>query len=223
MNSFEHSELFNENRGSNHATWGGQSPRVGMVMKEHSDWDLVALSRDGDMNAFTELIGRYERQVIHFCQRMIHSREDAEDIAQESFVRVYRYLDRLHPSAKFSTLLFGIARNLTLNFIRDTGRRGRGITFSLTDEENQERALEDVSYQPDSIARIKEIDEMIRQGMEMLSPKHREVLILREINGLDYSAIAEIVKCRKGTVKSRIARAREQLKSIMERLGGENL
>jgi len=192
-------------------------------MKEYSDWDLVALSRDGDMNAFTELIKRYERQLVHFCQRMIHSREDAEDIAQESFVRVFRYLDRLHPSAKFSTLLFGISRNLTLNFIRDTGRRGRGITYSLTDDENQERALEDGSYRPDSVARVNEIDEMIRQGMDMLSPKHREVLILREINGLDYSAIAEIVKCRKGTVKSRIARAREQLKQILERLGAEEL
>ena len=95
-------------------------------MSETADWDLIEKARSGDMAAFAELVRRYERPVVHFCQRMIGSREDAEDLAQDSFVRVYRYLDRLTPTAKFSTLLFGIARNLTLNFIRDSGRRGRG-------------------------------------------------------------------------------------------------
>ncbi len=192
-------------------------------MSEYSDWDLVARARDGDMNAFTELVQRYERPITNFCQRMVRSREDAEDITQESFVRVHRYLQRLRPEAKFSTLLFGIARNLALNFIRDSGRRGRGVTFSLTDQDMQEKTLEDESLRPDRSARLREIDSMIEAGMALLSPKHREVLILRELNGLDYSTIADIVKCRKGTVKSRIARAREQLRVHMERLGGEQL
>lgn len=189
-------------------------------MSNHSDWELVARASDGDMDSFTELVRRYERPIVHFCQRMVLSREDAEDIAQESFVRVYRYLPRLTPSAKFSTLLFGIARNLALNFIRDAGRRGRGKTFSLGE---QEGTIEDTGYRPDRLARLSEINSLIEQGMAMLSPKHREVLILRELKGLDYGSIAEIVKCRKGTVKSRIARAREQLRLHMERLGGENL
>lgn len=189
-------------------------------MSNHSDWELVARASDGDMDSFTELVRRYERPIVHFCQRMVLSREDAEDIAQESFVRVYRYLPRLTPSAKFSTLLFGIARNLALNFIRDAGRRGRGKTFSLGE---QEGTIEDTGYRPDRLARLSEISSLIEQGMAMLSPKHREVLILRELKGYDYGSIAEIVKCRKGTVKSRIARAREQLRLHMERLGGENL
>lgn len=192
-------------------------------MSEHSDWDLVALASEGDMTAFSELVHRYERPVVHFCQRMIMSREDAEDIAQESFVRVYRYLSRLEPSAKFSTVLFGIARNLTLNFIRDSGRRGRGKTFSLTDENFQDRALEDNSLRPDRSARIHEIGQVLEEAMAMLSPKHREVLVLREIQGLDYTTIAEVVGCRKGTVKSRIARAREQLRQHLRRLDAEAL
>lgn len=192
-------------------------------MSDHSDWDLIARARDGDMQSFAELVGRYQRPIVHFCQRMIRSREDSEDIAQETFVRVFRYLDRLTPDAKFSTLLFGIARNLALNFIRDSGRRGRGITFSLTEEDNQEKSLEDERLRPDRTARLHEIDRMIEDGMALLSPKHREVLILRELNGLDYNSIAEVVKCRKGTVKSRIARAREQLRIHMEMLGGEQL
>ena len=192
-------------------------------MSEHSDWDLVAMANDGDMNAFAELTRRYERPIVHFCQRMVKSREDAEDIAQESFVRVFRYLDRLTPSAKFSTLLFGIARNLTLNFIRDAGRRGRGVTYSLSDDDVHERILEDSSLRPDRIARLSEIESVIDEGLAMLSPKHREVLVLRELNGMDYNSIAKIVKCRKGTVKSRIARAREQLRQNLENLGAELL
>lgn len=188
-----------------------------------SDWDLVERARCGEMDAYAELVRRYERPVVHFCQRMVGSREDAEDLAQESFVRVYRYVDRLTPSAKFSTLLFGIARNLTLNFIRDSARRGRGSTFSLTDDDNVERSLEDGSLRPDRIARLHEIDDMIEQGLSMLTPKHREVLILRELNGLDYGTIAKIVRCRKGTVKSRIARARDQLRRHMEDMGGQEL
>jgi RNA polymerase sigma-70 factor, ECF subfamily len=192
-------------------------------MSENSDWELVAMANDGDMNAFTELTQRYQRPIVHFCQRMVKSREDAEDIAQESFVRVFRYLDRLTPSAKFSTLLFGISRNLTLNFIRDAGRRGRGVTYSINEDETQERILVDESLRPDKTARLNEIESMIDEGLAMLSPKHREVLVLRELNGLDYNTIAEIVKCRKGTVKSRIARAREQLRKNMESLGAEHL
>ncbi len=192
-------------------------------MSDHPDWDLVALAREGDMEAFAELVQRYERPVVHFCQRMIGSREDAEDVAQESFVRVYRYLERLQPSAKFSTLLFGIARNLALNFIRDSGRRGRGKTYSLTTDESLEQPVEDERMRPDRKARLREIESLIEEGMAMLSPEHREVLLLREFQGLDYSSIADIVKCRKGTVKSRIARAREQLRLNLEKLGGEAL
>lgn len=192
-------------------------------MSDDSDWDLVARAQDGDMTAFAELVERYERPITNFCQRMVRSREDAEDLAQESFVRVHRYLDRLRPAAKFSTFLFGIARNLALNFIRDSGRRGRGVTFSLTDQNMEGKPLEDGSLRPDRSARLREIDEMIEEGMALLSPRHREVLVLRELNGLDYNSIAEIVKCRKGTVKSRIARAREQLRLHMERLGGDEL
>lgn len=192
-------------------------------MSDYSDWDLVARAQDGRSDAFAELVNRYHRPVIHFVQRMVGSREDAEDIAQESFVRVFRYLDRLEPQAKFSTLLFGISRNLALNFLRDTGRRGRGKTFSLTDRDNQDIQIEDDNLRPDRVARLNEIEARIEEGIMQLSPKHREVLVLRELQGMDYATIAEIVKCRKGTVKSRIARAREQLRTLLEQQGHAEL
>lgn len=186
-----------------------------------SDWELVARAQAGDMHAFAELVRRYQAPVIHFCHRMVGSLQDAEDIAQDSFVRVFRYLPRLRPDAKFSTVVFGMARNLALNFIRDSKRRGRGLTQPLTGE-NVAGCLVDYEPQrPDRLARLREIESLIEQGIARLSPEHREILILRELQGLDYDAIARVVRCRKGTVKSRLARAREQLRLRLAELGSE--
>lgn len=192
-------------------------------MSDDADWELVAGARSGRLEAFEELVRRYQTPVVNFCRRMVGSQQDAEDIAQESFVRLYRSLHRLHRDAQFSTLLFHIARNLTLNFLRDSRRRGRAVTQSLMRNDGTERSVEDASRRPDRTARLREIEAAIERAIGLLSPKHREVLVLREIQGLDYEAIAMIVKCNKGTVKSRLARAREQLRIHLEELGGELL
>ncbi len=192
-------------------------------MNQSSDWDLIARAQEGDDDAFADLVRRHQRPVVHFCQRMLGSREDAEDVAQESFIRVYRYLHRLKPEAKFSTALFGIARNLTLNFIRDAKRRGRGVTYSMTREDESERLVQDESKRPDREARTREVEAMIEKCMQMISPEHREVLLLRNVMGLDYEAIAKTLKCRKGTVKSRLARAREQLRAKVAEVAGDVL
>jgi RNA polymerase sigma-70 factor (ECF subfamily) len=190
---------------------------VNLRMSVVTDWELVSRARSGDMAAFAELVRRYQVPVTQFCYRMIGSIQDAEEIAQESFVRVYRHLHRIRPQAKFSTFLFGIARNLALNVLRDATRRGRGLTESLETAPQ----VADEADRPDRAARLLEIEAMIARAMECLSPEHREILVLREINGMDYAAIARVVRCRKGTVKSRLARAREQLRVQLIRLGGE--
>ena len=181
-----------------------------------SDWHLVAQARAGDMDAFSQLVTRYQAPVIHYCRRMVGSTQDAEEIAQDSFVRVYRHLGRLKPKARFSTFLFGVARNLALNFLRDAGRRGRGVTGSI----EVQPALGDEAGRPDRTARLHEIETLIELGLERLSAEHREILVLRELNGLGYDSIAEVLHLRKGTVKSRLARAREQLRVQIEALGG---
>mgnify|MGYP001012871027 CR=1 FL=1 len=84
-------------------------------MRDLDDWALIARAQSGNTEAFATLVRRYQTPVIHFCYRMVGSRQDAEDVAQEVFVRLHRYLARLAPQAKFSTVLFGMARNLTLN------------------------------------------------------------------------------------------------------------
>ncbi|HPA03028.1 MAG TPA: sigma-70 family RNA polymerase sigma factor [Candidatus Hydrogenedentes bacterium] len=192
-------------------------------MNAPSDWELVALARSGDDQAFGQLVRRHEQGLIAFCHRMAGSRDEAEDLAQDSFIRVYRHLSRLRPEAKFSTVLFGIARNLTLNYLRDTKRRGRGRTRSLTRDDASEEPVCDPGHTPDSRARLREIETLLERALERLSPEHREVLVLRELNGLDYEAIATVTKCRTGTVRSRLARAREQLRIRLLELGGGEL
>jgi RNA polymerase sigma-70 factor (ECF subfamily) len=183
------------------------------------DWDLVTRARAGDMDAFAELVRRYQRPVIQFCFRMVGSTQDAEDLAQDSFVRVYRHLHRLRPQAKFSTVLFGIARNLVLNFLRDAKRRGHRVTESL----DARASVGQDTGRPDREARLREIEALVERGMALLGPEHREVLVLREINGMDYASIARIIRCRQGTVKSRLARARRELRAQITRLGGDLL
>lgn len=190
---------------------------VDLHMPGLSDWELVARAQAGDMDSFAELVRRYQGPVMRFCARMTGSTHDAEEIAQDSFIRVYRHLNRLAPQARFSTLLFGIARNLTLNFLRDAKRQGRGSLESI----DSVTPFPDDRLRPDRAARVDEMESMIERGITLLSPDHREILVLREVNGMDYDEIAVVLKCRKGTVKSRLARAREQLRVHIAAMGGE--
>lgn len=186
-------------------------------MRDLDDWALVARAQSGDIDAFALLVDRYQGPIIHFCYRMAGSRQDAEDVAQEVFLRLHRYLTRLNPQAKFSTVLFGIARNLTLNYLRDMKRRGRGRTQPLDGQPE----LESAAGGPAHDARMKEIESHMEAAMARLSPEHRMIVHLREIEGMDYDGIADVLRCRKGTVKSRLARAREQLRILLIEQGGE--
>ena len=130
-------------------------------------------------------------------------------------MRVHRYLPQLRPEAQFTTALFSIARNLTLNFLRDSGRRGRGHFEPVTSAARQKS----VADSPDVRARKNEINEFVARAIGELAPDHREVLLLRELQGMDYDTIAGVVQCPRGTVKSRIARAREQLRIRLSEAG----
>ena len=188
-------------------------------MKDDNDWDLVARARSGEVDAFAVLVRRYQAPVIQFCRRMVGSTHDAEELAQDSFVRVYRNLNRIKPQAKFSTLLFAIARNLALNHVRDAGRKGRSAGVPLDDIRTEDHSVR----RPDGVAQLHEIEVVLESAIKLLSPEHREVLVLREFQGMDYDAIANVIGSNRGTVKSRLARAREQLRTHLCALGGDTL
>ncbi len=187
-------------------------------MQEADDWELVAQAQAGDMEAFTALVRRYQAPVMHFCRRMVGSPQDAEEVAQECFVRLHRHLRRLQPRARFSTMLFGIARNLALNAVRDAARRPAPAPAEAMD-----RPVADPAFSPARRAQVREIESALERGLAMLSPEHREVLLLREFQGMDYETMAKVLRCRKGTVRSRLARAREQLREYLFVLGGDLL
>ena len=187
------------------------------MAKLDEDLDLVLRSKKGEMNAFGKLVNRYQSLVINFCYKMLGNREDAEDIAQETFLRAFAAIGRFQPRAKFSTWLLTIAKNLTLNFIRNERRRIRGVDAVGSSDETV--PVIDLAPSgnpgPDSVALQNERARYVRGALKELSDTHRTIIVLRDFEGMTYEEIAEIMGCRKGTVKSRLSRAREQLKEVL--------
>ena len=179
--------------------------------------DLVLRSKTGDVSAFGELVKRYQSLVVGFCYRLLGNREDAEDVAQETFMRAFSAIGRFQPRAKFSTWLLTIAKNLSLNLLRDERRRGRDVhTATVFEEEMQ--AVELVPSEnpgPDEALRQNERAERVRRAVLELSDVHRSIIVLRDFEGMTYEEIAKVMRCRKGTVKSRLSRARDHLKEVL--------
>jgi RNA polymerase sigma-70 factor (ECF subfamily) len=188
-------------------------------MTEVEDWPLAMRAARGDMDAFTQLIRRYERPVIGFCYRMTGSRSDAEDVAQETFLRLYRALTRITQQASFSTLVFGIARNAALNHLRGRKRHTRKIAAF----EQAPPWPANQAQRPDQGAHSRDVAALLEAGLAALPLELREALILREYQEFDYQRIAEVLGCPVGTVRSRIARAREQMRRYLLANGDELL
>jgi RNA polymerase sigma-70 factor (ECF subfamily) len=186
-----------------------------------TDIELILKSKKGELDAFGELVERHQSLVINFCYRMLGNREDAEDIAQETFLRAFAALHRFQPRAKFSTWLLTIARNLTLNLLRN--RRKRGQSVSSTGRFDEERQTVDLlpadEPGPGQVLLGKERVEWVHRALQELSDTHRNIILFRDFEGMAYEDIAKIMGCRKGTVKSRLFRAREQLRERLLECG----
>ncbi len=176
---------------------------------EDTDYQRVKRCRGGDLAAFEELVSHHERGILNFCYRLAGNLEDAKDLTQETFVRAYRSLDRFEPQGKFSTWLYTIARNRCLNFLRDQKWRRNGrISLSAETESGRPLEIADSKDRPDQEAERMELKRRIEQAVGSLKEKYRAVIVLREFHGFSYDEIARILKIRRGTVKSRIARGR---------------
>ncbi len=187
-------------------------------MTSVEDWELAQRAAAGDNNAFAALVRRYQKPVIHFCYRMTGSLPDAEDIAQEAFVNLYRSLGRLRPESAFSTVVFCYARNAALNHLRAAGRLRRRLeVFGHTQDAHGSGVV-----QPDSQARAGELSALLEAGVASLAPEYREVFILREFQNLEYQTIAAVTGCPVGTVRSRLARAREHVRTYVATMYGED-
>jgi RNA polymerase sigma-70 factor, ECF subfamily len=181
------------------------------------DADLVGRAAAGDASAFRELVVRHQVRVYQIVYRMLRDRTDADDVTQETFVRVFRNLDRFDRTREFGPWLHTIARNAALNYIASRGRRRAASLDELSDKGAPPPASRDESPL-ESIAR-REIVERVRGAMDALPEEQRLVLTLREFDGLQYDEIAATLGIPIGTVMSRLSRARAALATRLRARG----
>jgi len=185
-----------------------------------SDRELITQAQRGDDAAFEELVQRHQRRAINVAFQLLRNEEDAVEVAQDAFVRVYRSLGGFRGECEFTTWLHQIVVNLARNKHRWWWRRGREVTTSLDApvEAGDGEMSEQVAAQTDpadvELAKT-EFVRTLERNMTELPRKFREVLALRNVEGLGYEEIAVVLRCSVGTVKSRIARAREALREAM--------
>ena len=182
------------------------------------DSGLVAAFLGGETRAFTELADRYHVRLINFIYRTIGDRDRAEDLVQETFIRVYRHLHRFDQTKKFSTWVYTIAGNLAKNELRNRSRNP--LVLFQTIKKNWEadhRPLEweDNTYRPDDLYRKRHLKELVDTAVNQLPEHHRIVFVLREMQGKTYEEISDITGVNLGTVKSRLNRARNNFASLI--------
>lgn len=198
---------------------GAPKVRALAELRELEDTALVNVYLDGETRGFDVLVERYQTRLLNFVYRIVGDRERAEDLVQEVFVRVYRHLGRFDRSKKFSTWIYTIASNLAKNELRNRARNPLVLFTSMTKGwEDEERPLEfeDPLSRPDDLFRKRHVRELVESSVAQLPTHHREVFMLREIEGRSYEEIAEITNCNLGTVKSRLNRARNSFAEIIE-------
>lgn len=183
------------------------------------DEQLVELAGRGDQAAFRHLYDRYHLKIFRLVRSMVGSPEDAWDIVQEAFVRAFRSLKSFKGQSSFYTWLYRIALNVTTDYRRRQARRRQNRpTQSLSDLEAEGRQIAAPEGEtPDNTLYRKELAELVRRALDTLSEEHRQVMVLREINGLSYGEIAEVTGASLGTVMSRLHYARRKVAEILRR------
>ncbi|MEE9579022.1 MAG: sigma-70 family RNA polymerase sigma factor [Gemmatimonadota bacterium] len=194
-----------------------------MDYREKSDPELVELCKRADERAAVELLRRFERPVFSLIYRMVRDRELAEDLAQEAFVRAFNNLARYDPSYKFSSWLFKVAYNLTIDHLRKKRLNTvsiHGSPSAVTTELQAATAItvESTEERPDEALQSREIGSEIEVAIGELRQEYRSAIILRHVEGRSYEEIAEIMDVPLGTVKTYIHRARKELQGQLQHL-----
>lgn len=182
-------------------------------------WDkddiLIKKAKKGDIDAFEKLILKHQKKVYNIALKMLKNPEDAMDVSQEALIKVFKSLKGFKNKSSFSTWIYRIVVNTCLDFIKkkkNTISLDKAIT---TDEGEIQREVADNNYNPEYIYEKKLSKELVNNAIEELSDNHKSVIVLRDIEGFSYEEISKIINCSLGTVKSRIKRARENLRIII--------
>lgn len=184
------------------------------------DVRLMLAVRADDADAFAELVDRYQQRIVGVMHHLLGSTEEAEDLAQEVFLRIYRSRKKYHPSAKFSTWLFTIANNLALNVLRGRQRRP---TVPLDAQESgplgprpQEQLVVDAEFTPARGLRQKELTVVIRKALDELNERQRMAVVLNKFEEMNYAEIAAVMGLTTKAVKSLLSRARGKLRDALQ-------
>ena len=186
-----------------------------------SDVQVIARARRGEESAFAELLRRFRAPVFNLCLRMLKNRDDAEDVAQDVFIKVFGMLERYDDRYAFRSWIFKIAANQCIDFIR----RNRVKLQSLDEPMNYkgeeiERQFPDQAPNPEETVETREIGQLLLQITDELPPHYRSMIVLRHQEQLSYEEIADVLDLPLGTVKARIHRARAMMKDKLKRRRG---
>ena len=187
----------------------------------HDTRSLVKKAQSNDLRAFDELVRLYQNKVYGLCYHLTGNHDDAQDVAQEAFIRAYKALGSFRNEADFGTWLHRITLNVWLNIKRKNSPRVVSLDepYESGNGSNIQREVPAVDGDPLEALEEKEFHGLVRSALNTLSEEHRAVLVLREIEGCSYEEIARMLGCSLGTVKSRLSRAREVLRRTMTELG----
>jgi len=197
----------------------GGSKENGDEENEIDDAVLVTQAQAGDYKAFDQLVTRHRGKVYAMIMNMVKNDADAWDLAQDSFIKAWKALPKFENRSKFSTWLFRISHNVVYDKMRKKKIRSEGeLDDQLLDANRIDMTAPTapkLERRPDEALVGKELKQRIDDALSKISPEHRETIVLREVQGMDYKEIAEIMECSLGTVMSRLFYARKKLQSLL--------
>ncbi len=198
---------------------GAEVTKTIVAVENLSDHELIAAVKNGDEDAFAEIVRRYRNPLTNYLYRFLNDYEEAVDLVQETFVRVYFAIERYHTEYAFSTYIYRIATNLAISEIRKRKRRRilslTGL-FQSEDEQEIEFQPPDQRKLPDENLIEDERSRVIAAAIATLPEKYRAAIVLRDVEGKSYEEVAQILELGLGTTKSRISRARGHLKEKLQ-------
>jgi RNA polymerase sigma-70 factor (ECF subfamily) len=205
-----------------------QPQRTAGETVEDEELQIVKRAQDGDQQAFQELVERYQRRVYSICYGMLKHKQDSLDVSQEVFIKVFKYLENFNFNSSFYTWLYRITVNKCIDYIRKQSRRSE-VDYDDTIQRNNEVIGDEnimpstLGIQPDRVYGRRELREKMLEALDTLSEKHRTILILREVEGLAYEEMAEVLDISKGTVMSRLYHARRYFQDAIKEYLGDSI
>jgi len=197
-----------------------EPPLGGNGAEEAADFVLVARSKAGDMKAYDDLVMRHRNRIFSMIRNMTHHEADAWDLTQDVFIKAWNAIEHFEEKSKFSTWLYRIAHNVVYDWSR---KRKHEITGELNDEileydriDPAAVASPHLEHSPDQKIAIDELKIKIESALAKISTEHREIVILKDVQGLSYKEIANVLGCTIGTVMSRLFYARQKLQTLLK-------